>query len=87
MLSSLLAICLRKIELAMSSSPQSEMAVGEYLWFAYDIFRTNEVRFVLTALGMTIGTAALILVVTIGLAGRQYVMKQIDALGVNWIFA
>ncbi len=71
----------------MSSSLRSEMTVGEYLWFAYDIFRTNEVRFVLTALGMTIGTAALILVVTIGLAGRQYVMKQIDGIGVNWIFA
>jgi len=71
----------------MSSGLRSEMAVSEYLWFAYDIFRANEVRFVLTALGMTIGTAALILVVTIGLAGRQYVMKQIDGIGVNWIFA
>jgi hypothetical protein len=53
------------------------MAIGEYLSFAYDIFRTNEARFVLTAISMTIGTAALILVVTIALAGRQYVMKQI----------
>jgi len=71
----------------MSSRLRSEVALSEYLWFAYDIFRTNEVRFVLTALSMTIGTAALILVVTIGLAGRQYVMKQIDGIGVNWIFA
>jgi len=71
----------------MSSRLRSEIALSEYLWFAYDIFRTNEVRFVLTALSMTIGTAALILVVTIGLAGRQYVMKQIDGIGVNWIFA
>jgi len=71
----------------MSSTLRSEMAVGEYLWFAYDIFHTNQARFVLTALSMTIGTAALILVVTIGLAGRQYVMKQIDGIGVNWIFA
>jgi putative ABC transport system permease protein len=71
----------------MSSRLRSEIALSEYLWFAYDIFRTNEVRFLLTALSMTIGTAALILVVTIGLAGRQYVMKQIDGIGVNWIFA
>ena len=71
----------------MSSSLRSEMTLGEYLWFAYDIFHTNRVRFVLTALSMTIGTAALILVVTIGLAGRQYVIKQIDGIGVNWIFA
>ena len=61
----------------MSSRLRSEMAIGEYLSFAYDIFRTNEARFVLTAISMTIGTAALILVVTIALAGRQYVMKQI----------
>jgi len=70
----------------MSSKLRSEIALSEYFWFAYDIFRTNEARFVLTALSMTIGTAALILVVTIGLAGRQYVMKQIDGIGVNWIF-
>jgi putative ABC transport system permease protein len=71
----------------MSSRLRSEMAIGEYLSFAYDVFRTNEARFVLTAISMTIGTAALILVVTIALAGRQYVMKQIDGIGVNWIFA
>jgi len=71
----------------MSSRLRSEMAISDYFSFAYDIFRTNEARFVLTALSMTIGTAALILVVTIALAGRQYVMKQIDGIGVNWIFA
>ena len=44
-------------------------------------------RFVLAAPGMTIGTAARILVLTIRLAGQQYVMQQIDGIGVNWIFA
>src|SRR5437016_1956034 len=71
----------------MSSRLRSEMAISDYFSFAYDIFRANETRFVLTAIRMTIGTAALILVVTIALAGRQYVMKQIDGIGVNWIFA
>jgi putative ABC transport system permease protein len=83
----LLPIFYRTVEFAMSSKLRPEIAVEEYLWFVYDIFRTNEVRFLLTALGMTIGTSALILVVTIALAGREYVTKQIDGIGVNWIYA
>jgi putative ABC transport system permease protein len=45
------------------------------------------VRFTLTALGMVIGTASLILVVTIGLTGKQYVLQQIQSIGANMIFA
>jgi len=39
----------------------------------------HKVRFGLTALSMVIGIAALILVVTIGLSGRQYVLNQIPS--------
>jgi putative ABC transport system permease protein len=35
---------------------------------------------------MVVGTAALILVVTVGMTGRQYVLRLIDAIGVNWVF-
>lgn len=63
------------------------LALGEILAFSYDTFRGNKVRFALTALGMVIGTAALILVVTIGLSGRQYVLNQIQAIGANMISA
>ncbi len=63
------------------------LALGEILAFSYDTFRGNKVRFALTALGMVIGTAALILVVTIGLSGRQYVLSQIQAIGANLISA
>ena len=42
-----------------------KMAFGEIIAFAYDTFCSNKVRFILTALGMVIGTASLILVVTI----------------------
>jgi putative ABC transport system permease protein len=45
------------------------------------------VRFILTALGMVIGTASLILVVTIGMTGRQFVLNQIQAIGTNEIWA
>jgi putative ABC transport system permease protein len=54
---------------------------------AYDTFCTNKVRFALTALGMVIGTASLILVTTIGLTGKQYIMGQIQAIGANMIYA
>ena len=63
------------------------MAVGETVSFAYDTFCSNKVRFILTALGMVIGTASLILVVTIGMTGRQFVLNQIQAIGTNEIWA
>ncbi|HKR96957.1 MAG TPA: ABC transporter permease, partial [Candidatus Angelobacter sp.] len=47
----------------------------------------SKVRFALTALGMVIGTASLIVVVTIGLTGKQYVLNQIQAIGSNMIYA
>src|SRR5271155_850811 len=64
-----------------------QMAFGEIISFAYDTFCSNKVRFILTALGMVIGTASLILVVTIGMTGRQYALGQIQAIGTNEIWA
>src|SRR5271170_846704 len=64
-----------------------QMAIGEIISFAYDTFCSNKVRFILTALGMVIGTASLILVVTIGMTGRQFVLNQIQAIGTNEISA
>jgi putative ABC transport system permease protein len=63
------------------------MAIGEIFNFAYENFCSNKVRFALTALGMVIGTASLILVVTIGMTGKQYVLNQIQAIGANLIYA
>jgi putative ABC transport system permease protein len=64
-----------------------QMAFGEIIAFSYDTFCSNKVRFILTALGMVIGTASLILVVTIGMTGRQFVLNQIQAIGTNEIWA
>src|SRR3982074_3894239 len=66
---------------------RQKMAVGEILAFSFDTFCSNKVRFILTALGVVIGTASLILVVTIGMTGRQYVLSQIQAIGTNEIWA
>src|SRR2546421_5305511 len=88
------ASILLRINMSMSDTsatvrehPRSEMAIGEILSFAYDTFCGNKVRFILTALGMVIGTASLILVVTIGMTGRQYVLNQIQAIGTNEVWA
>jgi len=64
-----------------------KLVLGEILSFAYDTFCSNKVRFALTALGMVIGTASLILVVTIGMTGKQYVLNQIQSIGANLIDA
>src|SRR5438045_7510405 len=64
-----------------------KLAFSEIMSFAYDTFCSNQVRFLLTALGMVIGTASLILVVTIGLTGKQYVLNQIQGIGANLIYA
>src|SRR5216110_791576 len=59
----------------------------EIAMVAIDSFRQNRIRFALTALGMVIGTASLILVVTIGLTGKHYVLNQIQSIGANLIYA
>src|SRR6516164_4296265 len=65
---------------------RSGIALGEIVSFAYDTFNSNKVRFALTALGMVIGTASLILVVTIGMTGKQYVQRLIQSIGANMIY-
>src|ERR1700685_2610966 len=64
-----------------------KLVLGEIISFSYDTFCSNKVRFALTALGMVIGTASLILVVTIGMTGKQYVLNQIQSIGANLIDA
>ena len=63
------------------------LVFSEIFSFAFDTFRTNKVRFLLTALGMMIGTASLILVTTIGLTGKQYVLSLIQGIGTNMVEA
>src|SRR5271165_4940679 len=64
-----------------------KLVLGETISVAMETFRNNRVRFTLTALGMVFGTASLILVVTIGLTGKQYVLQQIQSIGANMITA
>src|ERR1051326_8742328 len=75
------------IAAATTTSRPPNVVFGEIASFAYDTFCSNKVRFALTALGMVIGTASLILVVTIGMTGKQYVLNQIQSIGANLIDA
>src|SRR5450631_4950391 len=60
---------------------------GEFLAQAFAAFRADKVRATMTALGMVIGTSSLILVVTIALSGKQYVLGQIENIGTNLVWA
>jgi len=59
------------------------MVVSEILKLAVDSFRSSKLRFALTALGMVIGTASVILVVTIGMTGKQFILNEIQKIGTN----
>jgi putative ABC transport system permease protein len=67
------------------ASAKRTMLFSEVALLAIDSFRVNKVRFALTALGMVIGSASLILVVTIGLTGKQYILNQIQGIGTNMV--
>lgn len=74
---------------AVASETQRRFTIGlnEVLNFAYDAFCSNKLQFILTALAMAVGTASVILVVTIGLTGKQYILRQLQSIGTNMIYA
>ena len=63
------------------------MFLAEAFRFAWDSLRVNRTRAALTCLGMLIGTASVILVATIALTGRDYILAQIEGVGSNLIYA
>src|SRR5277367_4849038 len=66
-------------------SARRTIAFKETIGLAIDSFRSSKGRFALTALGMVIGTASVIWVVTIGLTGRDYALGQIEKIGTNMV--
>jgi putative ABC transport system permease protein len=61
------------------------MLFSEIVKLAIDSFNSSRVRYALTALGMVIGSASLILVFTIGLTGKQYILNEIQSIGTNMV--
>ncbi len=62
--------------------PRNEtwMVALEALW-------ANKIRAFLTTLGVIIGSACIVLVVTVALSGRRYIIQQIESVGTNIVFA
>jgi len=60
---------------------------SEALRFSWQALKANKVRTLLTALGLVIGNASVILVVTISLTSRDYILEQIRGIGSNMIYA
>src|ERR1700687_1512163 len=54
---------------------------------ALDALRANKVKAALTMLGVVIGSACIVLVVTIALIGKTYVLAQIEGVGSNIVYA
>ncbi len=50
-------------------------------------FRTHPVQMSLTLTGLVVGTAAIIIIVSLGLSGRAFVMAQIEAVGSHSVWA
>ena len=63
------------------------MNFGEALRFSVQSLRGNPIRSLLTCLGMLIGNASVILVVTIAQTSQDYILEQIRGLGSNIIYA
>src|SRR5215831_6043449 len=53
---------------------------------AIGALRANKVKAFLTMLGVVIGSACIVLVVTISLIGRQYIIGQIEGVGSNLVY-
>ena len=73
--------------ISWSVSPKDTLVFREILSIAVNSFRADKVRATMTALGMVIGTFSLVMVVTIALTGKQYVLSEIQNIGANLIWA
>jgi putative ABC transport system permease protein len=61
--------------------------VRETVSVAIQALRCNKLRTILTSLGVVIGSASIVLVVTVALATKVYVISQIEAVGSNLVWA
>jgi len=57
------------------------MDLHETFTVALDALRSNKLRAVLTSLGVIIGSASIVLVVTVALTSKRFVLQQIESVG------
>ena len=63
------------------------MNLSEAIGFSLQALKANRLRTFLTALGLIIGNASVILVVTISLASKDLILDQIRGVGSNLVYA
>jgi putative ABC transport system permease protein len=63
------------------------MNLAEAVNFSFQALKANRLRTFLTALGLIIGNASVILVVTISLASKNLILDQIRGIGSNLVYA
>src|SRR5207247_6386129 len=62
------------------------MIQSETWKIAIDALRANKLKAFLTMLGVVIGSACIVLVVTISLIGKNYIIGQIEGVGSNIVY-
>ncbi len=67
--------------------PRARMPRRESWLVALDALRANKMRAFLTMIGVVIGSACIVLVVTVALTGRRFVIAQIESVGSNLVWA
>src|SRR5271156_349115 len=67
------------------ASARSTLVFSEVVRLAIDSFKASKVRFLLTMLGMIIGSASIILVVTLGLTGKRFALDQLSSIAPNMV--
>jgi putative ABC transport system permease protein len=63
------------------------MDLKETLSVSIDALRANKLRAMLTSLGVIIGSASIVLVVTVALTSKKFVISKIEAVGSNVVWA
>jgi putative ABC transport system permease protein len=61
------------------------MDIRETVSVAIDALRANKLRAILTSLGVIIGSASIVLVVTVALTSKSFVLSQIESVGSNLV--
>jgi putative ABC transport system permease protein len=62
------------------------MDLHETFSVALDALRANKLRATLTSLGVIIGSASIVLVITVALTSRKFVLQQIESVGSNLVW-
>jgi putative ABC transport system permease protein len=70
------------------SNVRTKSAYWNETWdLAFQALRANKLRAALTMLGVIIGSGCIVLVVTVALAGKRYIIAQIEGVGSNLVYA